>query len=327
METAEVRQAVERLSGSVWAFSALDYAAETGMLEQLSEPRTMAYVSERTGVTPILVERIFDVLASLNLVQRQGEMFTADKGLIPLVSPPGKNYFLASLRASHFQSYYFAETAQKPASSIGWNFTEPPILQSQGLISAAGMDSSLKQMVSRLDGLAARLQSSSARSLDIGVGVGALSIAVCRALPNLHVVGIDTQDAPLTEARRNIAAAGLADRIELRKQGIEDLTDKEVFDYVFFPQSFMPDAVVRRGLTNIWRALRPGGWLTVATMCIPGTDLQATLSRLRDTLWGGGGRVPSQVEAMMTDAGYASIRVSEVPGMPTFRGIVGRRPA
>src|SRR5512139_2207433 len=113
METSEVRQIVEKLTGSVWAFAALSYAVETGILEQLNEPRTTAYISERTGVTPILTERIFDVLASLNLVQRQGEMFIADKGLVPLVSLPGKNYFLANLRSSRFQSHYFVETSQK----------------------------------------------------------------------------------------------------------------------------------------------------------------------------------------------------------------------
>lgn len=326
METTEVRQVVERLTGPVWAFATLEYAVETGMLEHLNEPRTTVYISERTGVNPVLVERIFDVLASLNLVERQGEMFTADKGLIPLVSPPAKNYFLANLRTSHFQSHHFVETAQKPTSSIGWNFTEPSILQSMGLFSAAGMDSSFKQMMS-LDGLAARLESSSARVLDIGVGVAALSIALCRALLNLHVVGIDPLDAALVEARRNIAAAGLADRIELRKQGIEDLTDKEAFDYAFFPQQFMPDDVVRRGLTNVWRALRPGGWVTVTTTCILGTDLQATLSRLHDTLLGGCAHVAPQIEAIMTDAGFTSIRISEVPGMATIRGISGRRPA
>jgi hypothetical protein len=116
------------------------------MLEHLSESRTIAYVSERTGVIAILVERVFDILASLNLVQRQGGTFTADKGLIPLVSTPAKSYFLANLRTSHFRSYHFVENAKKPASSIGWNFTEPVIHQSMGVFSAAGMDSSLKQI-------------------------------------------------------------------------------------------------------------------------------------------------------------------------------------
>jgi 23S rRNA G2445 N2-methylase RlmL len=56
---------------------------------------------------------------------------------------------------------------------------------------------------------------------------------MCRALLTLHVVGLDTQDAPLAEARCNISAAGLSDRIKLRKQGIEDLKVEDVFDYVF----------------------------------------------------------------------------------------------
>ena len=326
METPEVRQAVDRLIGSVWAFSTLSYAAETGILEHLNEPRTISYVSEHTGVPLILVERILDVLAALNLVQHQGEMFIADKGLLPLVSPPFKKYFLANLRASNFESRHFIDSSNKPASSVGWNFTEPAILQSLGTVSGTTIDSSLKEMMSRLDGLAPRLQASSARFLDIGIGVGAISTAMCRALPNLHVVGLDPQDAPLAEAQRNIAAAGFTNRIELRKQGVEDMTDKEAFDFAFFPQSFMPDDVVKHGLANVWQALHPGGWLLVPAMSIPGIDLPAALSRLHDTLWGGGARVPSQVQAMMIEAGFNPVIIFERPGAGTSKAIVGRRP-
>ena len=327
METAEIRQSVDKLIGSVWAFATLSYAVETGIPEHLNEPRTIHYVSERTGVPPILVERIFDVLAALNLIQRHGEMFIADKGLLPLVSSPFKNYFLANLRTSHFESRHFIDSANKPESTIGWNFTEPAILQSLGTVSGATIDSSLKEMMLRLDGLAPCLQASSARFLDVGIGVGAISITMCRALPNLHVVGLDPQDAPLAEARRNIAAAGFTNRIELRKLGVEDMTDKEAFDFAFFNQSFMPDDVVRRGLDNIWQALHPGGWLLVPAMSIPGIDLQAALSRLRDTLWGGGARVPSQVQAMMTDAGFTPVSIIERPGAGTAKAVVGQRPA
>jgi hypothetical protein len=68
LETPEVLQIFERLIGSVWTFSALSYAAEKGILEQLDKPRTLSYISEHSEVPIVLVERILDILVALNLV-------------------------------------------------------------------------------------------------------------------------------------------------------------------------------------------------------------------------------------------------------------------
>lgn len=273
----------------------------------------------------MLVERILDILASLSLVRREGDTFTAENGLLPLVTPPAKTFFLANLQVNYFQSRHLIDSAKKPTMTVGWNFTEPEILQSQGFFSASGGDSLRNELYPRLGDLTMRLQAPSARFLDVGIGVGALSIMVCRSLPNLHVVGIDPQEAPLAVARRNIAVAGLTDRIELRKQGVEDITDKEAFDLAFFPQAFMPDDVVKRGLRNIWRALRPGGWVLVATVSITGMELQATVSRLQDTLLGGSARIPSQVQAMLTDASFNSVNTYAFPGGGTINIVAGQR--
>jgi predicted O-methyltransferase YrrM len=260
------------------------------------------------------------------LARREGDIVTADKGLLPLVTAPAKTFFLANLKANYFESRDLIDSAKKPTMALGWNFTEPEILQSQGMASARLFDSILREEVPRLGDLASRLQAPSARFLDVGTGVGAISIAACRFLPNLHAVGLEPQDAPLAEARRNITAAGLADRIELRKQCVEDMADKEAFDLTFFPQAFMSDDGVKRGLQNIWRALRPGGWVLVATICVPGMELQATLSRLRDTLMGGGARIPSQVQAMMSDAGFTSLSTFASSVAVTVKCVAGQRP-
>jgi SAM-dependent methyltransferase len=307
METTEVRQNIERLNGSIWAFSALCYAAEKGILQLLTEPRTLSYISERSSVPIFLAERILDMLVALKLASREEDVFVADKGLIPLILPPANSYFLASLRSNYLESRNLIESAKQPSVSPGWHYSDPEILQARGLSSASSVGSLVKELFPKLSGLVSRLQAPSARFLDIGTGVGAISIAACRALPNLHAVGIDNQQAPLAEARRNVAAAGLFDRIELRQQAIQDLEDKEAFDLAFFPQSFMPDDVVKAGLYKIFRALRPGGWIEVPTVCAPGMDLQAALSRLIDTLWGGNGRMSSQIEAMLKEIGYISV--------------------
>lgn len=170
-----------------------------------------------------------------------------------------------------------------------------------------------------------RMQKPSARILDIGSGVGAISIGYCRSFANLHVVGLEPQDAPLALARRNILAAGLADRIELRKQGIEDLTDEAAFDLAFYPQSFMPEEVFRHGVRNVFKSLRPGGWIEVAVSCTPGTDLRSAISRLRDMLTGGNARFSSQVEAALRESGFTQVSTLTSSGMISAGIVVGQR--
>jgi SAM-dependent methyltransferase len=52
-----------------------------------------------------------------------------------------------------------------------------------------------------------------ARVLDLGCGLGASSIALARAYPNAQVLGVDLDEASVTEARVAAAEAGVADRI------------------------------------------------------------------------------------------------------------------
>ncbi len=51
------------------------------------------------------------------------------------------------------------------------------------------------------------------RVLDLGCGLGASSIALARAYPRAQVLGVDLDEASVTEARAEAAEAGVADRV------------------------------------------------------------------------------------------------------------------
>lgn len=53
------------------------------------------------------------------------------------------------------------------------------------------------------------------RLVDLGCGPADISIRFCRALPAVTVTGVDGSEAMLAPGRRAVAAAGLADRVEL----------------------------------------------------------------------------------------------------------------
>ncbi len=326
METAEIQQIVGKLILNEWAYSTLCFASEKGIMEQLNEPRTLPYLSEHSGVPVSLVESILDILIALNLVQLKGDTYILDPGLLPMIKMPIKIFYLANLRSNDLECRDFIDSARKATLDLGWHHTEPEILQSQGWASATTISVMFIELFPKLGDLFSRLQSPSASFLDVGTGVGAIAITASRFLPNLHVVGLEPQDAPLLEARRNIAAAGLKDRIELRQQYVEDMEDEGKFDLAYFPQAFMPDDVVKRGLANIWRALRPGGWVVAVATCLPGMELRAAISRLTSTLMGGYARLPDQVQKLVSEANFTSLSTYTLSSTDILTVVAGQKP-
>jgi hypothetical protein len=117
----------------------------------------------------------------------------------------------------------------------------------------------------------------------------------------------------------------LSDRIDIRDHLVEALTDVEAFDLVYLPQVFLSDDAFLRGLANVWRALRRGGWLTLPAISVSGDDLDAALSRLRNTLWGGGARLSEQVAEAVMRSGFTDVQVRSLGG--TMHTVLARRPA
>jgi hypothetical protein len=59
-------------------------------------------MSASAAEVPIaLVECVLDILVALNLARREGDIVTADKGLLPLFTPPRKAFFLGNLKSNY----------------------------------------------------------------------------------------------------------------------------------------------------------------------------------------------------------------------------------
>lgn len=323
---ASARQVINDLNSSVWAFSALACALETGLLEALSEARSLADLSHQSGIPTPLVESMLDVLVALGLLQRDGDVYSGVPGLLPLLQAPFRDPLLADVRSAYLQGRAMIDAAKRRTLTVGWYYTDPELLAAQGTPGGLLFYMLAQMLFPRLDGLVECLQHPTATFLDVGTGVGAIAIQMCRLFPALHVVGIEPQDAPLVEARRNVTAAKLGERIELRAQRIEDLADREAFDLVWLPQIFLPREVLERGLRRAWAALRPGGWILLIAYSTPGMGLDAALGRLMNVLWGGDPLYPEQVAELLAAANFASTQVFPIlPGM-TPKLIVGQRP-
>ena len=324
----DVRAMGEEMGTTVWAFAVVCSAAEAGLLTCLGEPRRVAEAAAQTALPLPLVAQMLDVLVALGLVQRHEEQYGAAPGLLPLLQPPAAAGFLADLRLTYLQAWDTIARAQRGALQTGWHYTDPEILAGPGIRSGQATELMVRLLFPQLEGLEERTRGPWA-FLDVGTGVAGIAIALCHASPTVRVVGLEPAEAPLALARRNVAAAGLADRIELRRQRVEELTDSAAFDLAWLPQVFLPGAVLPRALRAAWTALRPGGWILLPAISVTGEDTPAALARFRNVLWGGDPLTAEDVAQLLEEARFTAVRVLSAPPGVLPRGtpplVVGRR--
>jgi SAM-dependent methyltransferase len=209
--------------------------------------------------------------------------------------------------------------------TIGWSPSEPEILQAVGEFSRVHAQTVTGEIVPACEGLAERFSAPGAKSLDVGVGVGCTAIALAHMWPALRVVGIDVWQPSLRLARENVDRAGLADRIELREQGVQVLEDRDAFDYVYFANIFIPEQYARPGLGRALAALRPGGWISIGANSDAAPPPASALFRLRETQWGGPGWSAADAQNLLREIGFVDVHALS-PGPGAVVGwIVGRR--
>jgi 2-polyprenyl-3-methyl-5-hydroxy-6-metoxy-1,4-benzoquinol methylase len=325
---SQTAQDVQRLVGglidSTWAFSTLAAAMELGLLDALDPACSAADVAAKTEITADVARALLDILVALGLARRDGDLYLASSGSSEFLLGTQRDDVLAWLRSMHFQSRELVDAARHGSLQPGWIHTDPEILQAQGRTGGGPIRAMAAQVFPQLPGLEDRLRSPDATFLDVGIGVGIISIELCRIYPELRVVGLEPGTVQAEEARRNITAAGLENRIEVRPQRLEELTDRDAFDLVYLPQVFMPVEVVRDGLGRVHRALRPGGWAFVLAITAPGDDLHASTSRLLNVMWGGSPLPAEKVADMTRAAGFEAIQVGG-PADSLMKAVMGRR--
>ena len=181
-----------------------------------------------------------------------------------------------------------ADLLEHPERQPGWVFEDPVILLSLGRGSAT-----IAAAVGSVDvarGRAGHRWGGAARRGGRGRGaVGGLRRALAGpARRRARAVAVRAR------ARRE-TIEGLEDRIELRDQRIEDLSDSEAYDVVWLPAPFLDPAIVPTALERTRQALKPGGYVIFGQYAAPPEPLAQRLVALRTIR--SGGRVLSAGEA------------------------------
>ena len=107
--------------------------------------------------------------------------------------------------------------------------------------------------------------------MDVATGTGDLAIAMARKVENAQILGVDLSEEMLGEARKKIQKQGLEKRISLEKGDAENLTmvASESIDTATVAFGVRNFENIERGLSEIYRTLRPGGKLVVLEFSMP----------------------------------------------------------
>jgi demethylmenaquinone methyltransferase/2-methoxy-6-polyprenyl-1,4-benzoquinol methylase len=120
-----------------------------------------------------------------------------------------------------------------------------------------------------------------ARVLDHATGTADLALLIARSGPAVRVLGLDPSTEMLRIGQIKVEAAGLADRVELRRGDAERLDDVESASFDAVSMAFgirnVPDRA--RALAELRRVTRPGGRVAILELSEPRGGLLGPLAR------------------------------------------------
>jgi SAM-dependent methyltransferase len=296
---------VDELASSSWTLAAIGALFDSGLADQLRAAATLDELAQRCPALPReRIQRCLAVAVLRGVVALEEGRYRLAPGVLPYLEPPRRTMLEGDYRSYLLQPAAYLRAAMTAPAPTGWAHTDPVILQAQGDGSAMFATALKANLARQLGDLEARLERPEARFLDVGTGVGALSIAMCRAFPALHAVGLDPYEVPLQLARTNVSRAGLGDRVELRQVRVQEIRDEADFDLVWLPAFFLRSREeVAGALARIRIALRPGGWVLIPTANPNAGEAQLAVWSLVMECWGGPVLQAPDAEALVAAAG------------------------
>ena len=107
--------------------------------------------------------------------------------------------------------------------------------------------------------------------MDVATGTGDLAIAMAKRVDRTQILGVDLSEEMLAVARRKVEKQGLEERIMLEKGDAENLSmvTTESIDAATVAFGVRNFENIERGLSEIYRTLKPGGKLVVLEFSMP----------------------------------------------------------
>ena len=184
-----------------------------------------------------------------------------------------------------------------------------------------------RRMLGGIPGLKDKL-TAGASVLDVGCGTAGLMIKIAQAWPNSRCHGIDIDPHGVEQARANIAASDVAERVTVEAVGPDGIGRSEAFDLaVMFEVLHEIDDKVRPAvLEDVGRSLKPGGILFILDETYP-SDLEglrdpafnfAVQTQFNELIWGNIVPTIEMQRALFANAGLREIARESIGGIFTM---------
>ena len=260
------RNASPALSTPAWTLAALAASVESGSSPPSTSRARSGELAERTGLPVAVVDALVEVLATMELAERIGEHWVAGASSSRSMREPQLGLLRDDLRRPCCRaSPSSRRRGVEPHALGGWRHTDEELLQAQGRLSASVIPLLAHVLFPHVPGLLDRLGSESGAFLDVGAGVAAVSIAMCRQYPAIRAVGLEPASAPLELARRNIAAAGLRNASSCATSASRSSPRRGRSTWPGCPRASSPPTPRHRAADRPPRAA-PGGLLLTGTL-------------------------------------------------------------
>jgi precorrin-6B methylase 2 len=270
---------------------------------------TVAAIGARASIASSGAAVDREVVAALDAVLEAAGVPGVDE-----LAPPQQAMLAAATRSLFGQS---ADLLAHPTREPGWQHTDDDILEGQGRASMA-VPGLIKGALPELADMTS--------FLDVGTGVGWLAVSAAQLWPDARIVGVDIWEPALEHARRNVAASGVADRIELRNQDVTDIPDVDRFDCTWVPTFFLGTDVLSTALETIVTATRPGGHIVLGRFEPPPDATARATIRMRTIRDGGCTLDAAALTDLLERAGCVDVRELERTSPVPLGFVVGRKP-
>lgn len=219
------QEKVQQFMGQVVADLAATEAAgsavigyKLGLYKALAEgPATPAEFARRTGCDErYLTEWLRGQAAGdyVSYLATTGEFYLTEEQAFCLADEAGPNVagaFLMSVAMLRAEPQI--REAVRTGQGFGWHEHDDDVFIGCDAFYRPGYVASLvSEWIPALDGVEAKLRAGG-RVADLGCGLGSASVLLAQAYPNATVVGSDYHLTSVEQARKNAAAAGVADRV------------------------------------------------------------------------------------------------------------------
>lgn len=300
------------LQRSNWILHAWQAAVEGGLISQLTlEAKNAETLGTAASMSPTAVVALLDVLSAEGFVVKTDSGYAAAEGLMNTVEniEPTRN----DVQMGVSMCEAMVKLARDKKLGGGWKYEDPHLLLSQGRTSGYAIPMLKNVAFPLCPGLPEALDSEGAQILDIGSGIGALSIALANMLPKAKVTGIDIKDDSLALAAKELAGKGLDDRVQFRKCLLGELAEENFYDFAWFPCVFLTTEALVASLPALHKAMKPGGWVLNISFNCGGDGIAAAQERLKAYMWGNDVRTLEETTAPFKKEGSGWINYSEKP--------------